>query len=162
MADVMKALKAEIARVARREVKAAVNPLKTVGASQRKQIAELRRRVELLEKEKKQLVKTIAKTAPQETADEGAGETSRGWITAAGIRTMRKRLRLSQKAFADLAGVSLPTVVTWESPKNKGKLNIRRKAVFTRLQEIKGMGLRDLKAAAKKSVEAPAATPAAE
>jgi len=142
MANVMKALKDEISRIARSEIKTALAPIKSVNASQRKYIAELRRRVDLLEKEKKQLEKTVAKAVPvpEVTMD----EPSRAWITGAGIRAMRKRLRLSQKAFADLAGVSLPTVVNWESTKNTGKLNIRRKEVFARLLEIKTMGIRDL------------------
>lgn len=148
MANVMKVLKEEISRIARSEINAALKPIKSVNASQRKYIAELRRRVEELEKEKKQLVKTISKAVPVQ--EEPAEESSRGWITGAGIRAMRKRLKISQKAFADLAGVSLPTVALWESAKNSGKLNIRRKEVFARLQQIKGMGVRDLEAASGK------------
>lgn len=145
MANVMKVLKDEISRIARSEINAALKPIKSVNASQRKYIAELRRRIEDLEKEKKQLVKTISKAVPAQ--EESVNDASRGWISGAGVRTMRKRLKLSQKAFAELAGVSLPTVVLWESAKNSGKLNIRRKKVFARLQEIKGMGIRDLPAA---------------
>jgi DNA-binding transcriptional regulator YiaG len=145
MANVMKVLKEEISRIARSEINAALKPIKSVNASQRKYIAELRRRIEDLEKEKKQLVKTISKAVPVQ--EETTEESSRGWISGAGIRAMRKRLKISQKAFADLAGVSLPTVALWESAKNSGKLNIRRKEVFARLQEIKGMGIRDLDAA---------------
>ena len=57
---------------------------------------------------------------------------------------MRKRLKLSQKAFAELVGVSLPTVANWESTKNTGKLKIRRREIFNRLLEVKSMGIRDL------------------
>ena len=148
MANVMKALKDEIARIARSEIKTALAPIKSVNASQRKYIAELRRRIEDLEKEKKQLAKTISKAVPVQ--EESADESTRGWISGAGVRAMRKRLKLSQKAFAELAGVSLPTVALWESAKNSGKLNIRRKEVFARLQEIKGMGIRDLNSADEK------------
>jgi DNA-binding transcriptional regulator YiaG len=142
MANVMKALKDEISRIARSEINAALKPIKSVNASQRKYIAELRRRIELLEKEKKQLVRTVAKAVPVQ--EDSAEESSRGWITSAGIRSMRKRLKLSQKTFAELVGVSLPTVCNWESSKNSGKLNIRRQEIFDRLQQIKGMGVRDL------------------
>ena len=148
MANVMKALKDEISRIARSEINAALKPIKSVNASQRKYIAELRRRVDVLEKEKKRLVKTVAKAVPVQ--EEPSEESSRGWISGAGIRSMRKRLKLSQKAFAELAGISLPTVALWESAKNSGKLNIRRKEVFDRLQQIKGMGVRDLAAADEK------------
>ncbi len=148
MANVMKVLKEEISRIARSEISAALKPVKSVNASQRKYIAELRRRIELLEKEKKQLVKTIAKAGSVQ--EETPVETSRNWITSAGIRAMRKRLHLSQKAFAKLAGVSLPTVCNWEAQKSSGKLGIRRKEVFARLQQIKGMGVRDLGTAGRK------------
>ena len=142
MANVMKVLKEEIARISRSEINAALKPVKSVTASQRRYIAELRRRIERLEKEKKQIVRKITKTVvPQ---DETSTESSRAWITSAGIRAMRKRLHLSQKAFAELAGVSLPTVCNWEAKKNTGKINIRRKEIFVRLQQIKGMGVRDL------------------
>ena len=145
MANVMKELKAEIARIARSEIKAALAPIKSVNASQRKYIADLRRQLLDLEKENKVLARQLEKlgaAVPQPEPE--VVDTGRAWITAAGVRSMRKRLRLSQKDFADLVGVSLPTVANWESPKNEGKLKIRRKAVFARLQEVKTMGLRDL------------------
>lgn len=144
MANVMKELKAEISRIARSEIKKELAPIKSVNASQRKYIADLRRQVLELEKENKVLARQLEKlgaSVPQSESEEDAG---RVWITAAGVRSMRKRLRLSQKAFADLVGVSLPTVANWESSKNKGKLKIRRKEIFNRLQEVKTMGLRDL------------------
>lgn len=145
MANVMKELKAEISRIARSEIKSGLAPVKSVNAAQRKYIADLRRQVSDLEKETKALARQLEKlgaVVPKPETEEDS--SSRAWITAAGIRSMRKRLKLSQKAFADLAGVSLPTVASWESSKNKGKLNIRRKEVFDRLQEIKTMGMRDL------------------
>lgn len=144
MANVMKELKAEISRIARGEIKTALAPIKSVNAAQRKYIADLRRQVADLEKENKVLARQIEKLGAAVPQPEPEEDIGRAWITAAGIRSMRKRLKLSQKAFADLAGVSLPTVANWESSKNKGKLNIRRKQVFARLLEIKSMGIRDL------------------
>jgi DNA-binding transcriptional regulator YiaG len=142
----MKALKEEIARIARSEVNNALKPIKSVNASQRKYIADLRRQVAQLEKDNKQLARQLDKTAaalPEEEAAPAAKTT--GWITAQGVRATRKRLKLSKKDFATLAGVSLPTVSSWEAQK-KGKLNIRRKAVLARLQQIKSMGLREVQA----------------
>lgn len=144
MANVMKELKAEISRIARSEIKTALAPVKSVNAAQRKYIADLRRQVADLEKENKALARQLDKLGAAVPQPEPEEDTGRAWITAAGIRSMRKRLKLSQKAFANLAGVSLPTVANWESSKNTGKLNIRRKEVFARLLEIKTMGIRDL------------------
>jgi DNA-binding transcriptional regulator YiaG len=149
MANVMKELKAEISRIARSEVNTALKPIKSVNAAQRKYIADLRRQLADLEKENKQLAKQLGniRSTPVIAEAVAAEEepSARAWITSAGIRSMRKRLKLSQKAFAQLAGVSLPTVVNWESDKNTGKLNIRKKDVFDRLQQIKGMGIRDVR-----------------
>ncbi len=144
MANVMKALKEEIARISRSEIKAALAPIKSVNASQRKYIADLRRQVADLEKENKQVIRQLEKLGVSVPQPEPKEDLGRVWITAAGVRSMRKRLRLSQKAFAELVGVSVPSVVNWESPKNKGKLNIRRKATLARLLEVKHMGLREL------------------
>jgi len=144
MANVMKELKAEISRIARSEIKTALAPVKSVNAAQRKYIADLRRQMSDLEKENKALARQLEKLGAAVPQPEPEEDTGRAWITAAGVRSMRKRLKLSQKAFADLAGVSLPTVALWESPKNTGKLKIRRKEVFVRLLEIKSMGIRDL------------------
>lgn len=144
MANVMKELKAEISRIARSEINAALKPIKSVNANQRKYIADLRRQLNDLEKENKALARKLEKPGAVVPKPEPEEDTRRAWITAAGIRSMRKRLKLSQKAFADLAGVSVPTVAKWESSKSTGKLNIRRKVVFNRLQEIKTMGVRDL------------------
>lgn len=144
MPNVMKELKAEISRIARSEIKQALAPIKSVNAAQRKYIADLRRQVNDLEKENKALARQLEKLGAAVPQPEPEEDIGRAWITSAGIRSMRKRLKLSQKAFADLAGVSLPTVANWESSKNKGKLKIRRKEVFARLLEIKSMGIRDL------------------
>ena len=144
MANVMKVLKEEISRIARSEVNAALKPIKSVNASQRKYIADLRRQVADLEKENKQFSRQLEKLGAIVPKPEPEVDIGRAWVTTAGIRSMRKRLRLSQKAFAELAGVSLPTIANWESAKNIGKLKIRRKEVFARLQEIKSMGIRDL------------------
>ena len=144
MANVMKALKGEISRIARMEVNAALKPIKSVNANQRKYIADLRRRIELLEKEKRQLEKVVSKAVPQETP--AAAEAPRSGISGQGVRAMRKRLKLSQAAFAKVAGVSLPTVVNWESSKNAGKLKIRQQKTFDRLMQLKGMSRRDLDA----------------
>ncbi len=139
MANVMKELKGEISRIARSEINAALAPIKSVNAAQRKYIADLRRQVAQLEKETKQLQKAVLKIPAQQTAED---ESPTGWVTSQGIRSMRTRLRLSQRAFAEVAGVSLPTVANWEG-QERGKLNVRRQEVLVRLLQMKTMGVRE-------------------
>ena len=134
MSTVMKELKAEISRLARREVRKALTPLKRVSAARRGQLAGLRRQVAALQKELKAVCKvaSAARAAP-----EPAGPQERFWITGKGIRSLRKRLGLTQAKLGRLAGVSTQTVVNWEG--TAGKISIRRKLTIAKLREIRGL-----------------------
>ena len=131
MSNVMKELKAEIARLARKEIHKELAPIKRVNATQRSLIAGLRRQVDALQKELKALGKVAPAIVP--AAAEAAG---RFWITGKGVKALRKRLGLTQAEMGRLAGVSGPAVVNWE--KNAGKLGLR-KATAAKLQEIRGL-----------------------
>ena len=137
MSTVMKELKAEISRLARREVRKALMPLKRVSAARRGQLAGLRRQVAALEKELK-VVRKVADAA--KAAPEPAGPQERFWITGKGTRSLRKRLGLTQARLGRLAGVSTQTVVNWEG--TAGKISIRRKTTIAKLREIRGLNKR--------------------
>ena len=142
MSAFMKDLKAEIARLARREIRKSMTPLKRLGAARRRQIADLRRQISALQQELKNVSRAKAAAALPE-AGEGQG---RFWITGKGVRKLRLRLGLTQTEFAQLANVSGQTVVNWEG--TAGKIPLRRKDSAARLQEIRKMKKRDLKKAA--------------
>ena len=131
MSNVMKELKAEIARLARKEIHKELAPVKKVNATQRSLIAGLRRQIDALQKEIKALGKAAPAIVPTEEAAAG-----RFWITGKGVKALRKRLGLTQAEMGRLAGVSGPAVVNWE--KNAGKLGLR-KATSAKLQEIRGL-----------------------
>ena len=134
--NLMSVLKAEISRLAKKEAKREVAPVKKVNASYRGLIAGLRKRIDSLEKELagvKRSAPKAEKVLASKTEPQG-----RFWITGKGVRNLRKRLGLTQAVFGKLAGVSGQTVVNWEG--SEGKIDIRKKATMARLQEIKGMG----------------------
>lgn len=137
MSTVMKELKAEISRLARREIKKALAPVQRVNAARRGLIADLRRQVVALRKELNGLRKTVPQTVagPKELE---AGE--RFWITGKGMRSLRKRLGLTQAELGVLAGVSIPTVVNWEG--TQGKIAVRRKETVGRLRSIRTLNKR--------------------
>lgn len=140
MSNVMKELKAEITRLARKEIKQELAQVKKVNASQRGLIAALRKQVDAMQKELNGLKKAVpapAKALVAKTEPEG-----RFWITGKGVRKLRKRLGLTQAVFGKLVEVSMPTVVNWE--KAEGKIDIRKKATMARLQEIKGKGKKEV------------------
>ena len=137
MPNIMSALKSEISRLARKEAKQVVAPVKKASANYRGLIAGLRKQLDALQKE----VAALRRAAPKaENALSVAQEPlGRFWITGKGVKALRKRLGLTQAQFGKLAGVSVPTVVKWEG--TDGKVNLR-KAAAGKLQELRGIGKR--------------------
>lgn len=151
MSSIMKELKAEIARLARKEVKKEVAPVQRVNAARRGMIADLRRQIAALQRDVADLRRALSRggslpLAVQPAASAEGDDGRKGfWITGKGVRKLRKRLGLTQTEFAQLANVSGQTVVNWEG--TSGKIPLRRKDTSARLQEIRKMKKRDLKKA---------------
>lgn len=140
MSNIMKELKSEITRLARKEAKSIVAPVKKASATYRGLIAGLRKQVARLQKEVAGLKRAIPsheKVLATKTEPEG-----RFWITGKGVKAMRKRMGLTQAVFGKLVGVSAVSVVKWE--KIDGKVEIRRKETMARLQGLKGKGKREV------------------
>ena len=136
MSNIMSALKSEISRLARKEARQVVAPVKKTSANYRDLIAALRKQLDALQKEVASLKRAAPKAEKTLAAQEPAG---RFWITGKGVKALRKRLGLTQKQFAGLAGVSSQAVVNWEA--HKGKVNLR-KAAAGKLQGLRGIGKR--------------------
>ena len=135
--NVMSVLKAEISRLAKKEAKAVVAPVKKASSTYRALIASLRKQLDSLQKEVSSLKRAVP--APEKVlAKEPKG---RFWMTGQGVRTLRKRLGLTQSVFGKLAGVSNAAVVNWES--HKGKINFR-KATAGALKGLRGKGKREI------------------
>ncbi len=141
MPNVMTVLKAEISRIARKEAKQAVAPLRKPTTGARRTFADLKRRVAGLEKECKRLGAALAKMPkpePQEVPGKG-----KGWISGKGVRSLRQKLGLSQDAFARLVGVTPNGVYQWEC--KPGMLRLRDKT-RTALLAARQLGAREAKA----------------
>jgi DNA-binding XRE family transcriptional regulator len=155
MSNVLKELKAEITRLARKEIAQELAGVKKINASQRGHIAELRRQIGALQKDVADLKKTVP--ARPKAALEPKEPAGRFWITGKGVKALRKRLGLTQAQFGKLADVSHPTVVKWEG--SSGKLELRRKATVARLQAIRGMGKKQAAEIVGKDASAKAKAP---
>ena len=142
MSNVVKVLKAEIARISKREAKSATKGVGKSNVWLRKTVADLRKRVLLLEKENKRLVATMKEfqVAQPEKADQKEGKKAR--FTSGGIRALRKKLRLSQADFGKLLGTTPYAVYLWE--KKIGALNLRDKTKAAILS-VRELGAREAK-----------------
>lgn len=139
MANLASMLKSEIARVARRELRAELQGLKKAGATYRGEIARLKRRIGALEQQVKRLAARSGREAPAAAADEDADQKLR--FSAKGLASQRKRLGLSAEAFGALIGASGQSVYKWES----GKIRPRARHL-PRIAELRGMGKREVAA----------------
>lgn len=141
MPNLAKLLKDEISRISRREIKKELDPIKALLTAQRKTISELKKKAAGLDVANRKLQRAVPAAPARGAAAEEEGG-SRQWFTGKGVRSMRKKLKLSQADFAKLAGVSDQSVYNWE--RQNGKLLLRQ-ATAAKLAEIRGLGIRGAK-----------------
>lgn len=131
MPNIASVLKEEIARVARKEVRADTQPLKKSSASHRSDIAALKRRIAALE----QMVKRLGKQAGAKTAAPDAGPPAGSFrFSGSGLMAQRKRLGLSAAEAGKLLGVSDQSVYKWENGKTRP-----RASQFAAIAALRGM-----------------------
>lgn len=125
-------LKAEITRLARKEIKNAVDPLRKTSAAHRREIAELKRQLASLQRE----LKAFRKPAREKIDDSGQGRTAR--FSAAGLKALRARLGLSAADLGQLVGASGQSVYNWEAGTAVPRENLRMA-----LASLRGIGKRE-------------------
>jgi len=142
MSNVVKILKAEIARISKKEVKSVTQAIGKSNTWLRKTVADMKERLVLLEKENKRLVATVKRfqVAQPEKVEQEEGKKAR--FTSKGIQSLRKKLRLSQADFGKLLGATPHAVYLWE--KKLGALNLRDKTKAAILS-VRGLGAREAK-----------------
>jgi len=116
MPNIAQVLKTEIARIARKEVRAEVLGLKKAVAAQRSLLAALKRRNAELERALRQQAPRRGRAAAAAPlGGEGAGELQR--FSAKGLAAHRHRLGLSAAECGLLLGTSAQSVRNWEEGK---------------------------------------------
>lgn len=144
MSNFASAFKDEIARIARKEVRAQTDELRKSSAQYRSHIATLRRRIETLEKQLKRANKSAgrAAAAPEQEADDGAPPRR---FSATRLAAQRRKLGLSAADFAALLGVSGQSIYKWEH----GEARPRARQIQA-IAELRGIGKREAAARLEK------------
>lgn len=127
MSKIASVLRDEIARVARKEAKAIVDPLRKQVASQRATINELKSQLSERTKQLQVVVREMTRgdaavTQRSEKSEKKATSTGRGRFSAKDFVATRKRLKLTQEGAAKVLDVSAQTIYNWERgtvPKEK-------------------------------------------
>ena len=144
MPNFASALKSEISRIARKELRGDNQLLKPAAAQQRSQISELKRRLQSLELQLKRVGKVTAKStaAGKSGAPAAADDGPSLRFSAKGFGAQRQRLGLTAAQLAKILGVSQLSVYKWEG----GQARPRAKQLAA-IATLRGMGKRE--AAAK-------------
>jgi len=133
-------LKAEISRIARKEIRNETEEFKKSSTQYRAHIAALRRRIESLEREVKRVGKQLPRDVILKADEPGASVTRR--FSASRLAATRKKLVLSAADFGALIGVTGQSIYKWEA----GEARPRAKQLEG-IASIRGIGKRE--AAAK-------------
>jgi DNA-binding transcriptional regulator YiaG len=131
-------LKAEIARISKREAKSATQGIGKSNTWLRKTVADLKKRMVVLEKENKHLVAAMKKHQIESPTKADQEEGKKARFTSRGIRALRKKLRLSQADFGKLVGTTTGAVYLWEN--KDGPLSLRDKTKAAILSQRLGLG----------------------
>lgn len=135
MPNIATALKAEISRVARKEVRAETDALRVAVGKYRRDLAALKQRVQELERQSKRVARAVPPTA-REGNPEDEGRPLR--FSASRFAAQRTKLGLSAADFAKLLGVSALSVYKWEGGKTRP-----RRAQLEAIAATRGLGKRE-------------------
>lgn len=136
MPNLASTLKAEISRLARKEIKSHLTPARRAAVRHRKDLALLKRQLKAAERKIAALSRTATRQADPSAEDDDLSGTR---FSVRSVRAQRRRLKLSAAEFARLLGVSAQTVYNWEH----GKARPAR-AQFAALVEARSLGRREV------------------
>lgn len=133
MPNLSSVLKSEITRLARKEIKSAVDPLRKANAGYRREIAELKRQVASLQRD----LKAASRATKTTRAVEATPRTGTRFVPK-GLKSLRARLGLSAADFGLLVGASGQSVYNWEAGKA-----VPREQQKAALAAVRGLGKRE-------------------
>jgi len=138
MPNLASVLKAEVTRLARKELKVETDALRKLVASQRSELSALRKRVSDLERAQKQTSKAVLARKPAEPTP-ASEDDSKLRFRAAGMAANRRRLGLSAADFGRLIGATGQSVYAWETGKSKP-----RSQNLAAIAALRGIGKREV------------------
>ena len=140
MPNIASILKEEIARISRKQVRGETETLKKAVTHYRSEIAQLKRRLQAIERQIKRVstVRTRTATVASEGRAASGGDTQVRY-SAKSLRSQRRRLGLSAASLAKLIGVSALSVYKWES----GNTRPRPKQIEA-IASVRSLGRREV------------------
>ena len=137
MPNLASLLKSEILRLARKEVRTELDGLKKASSHYRSEIAQLKRRVDQLEKQQARVSKKGPRTPEPSESPEGPARIR---FSAKRFAAQRQKLGLSAAQMGLLLGVSGQSIYHWEAEKSRP-----RQAQLLAIATLRNLGKREAK-----------------
>ena len=137
MLKLVTALKEEVRRLARKEVRAQTLSTKRAATAHRREIARLKRVIQSYGKRLDRMAAQFAQRAEGKPAAENESDSGNRF-SARSVRAQRRRLNLSAAEYGRLIGVSGQTIYQWEQGKSRP-----RRSQFAQLVAVRGLGRRE-------------------
>lgn len=134
MPNLASLLKSEISRLARKEIRQEVAPLKRAATSLRSEVAALKKQVRALQQE----LKNASRATRANPADEKGDGSKVSRFSASRLKTHRAKTGLSAKDYAALIGTTPLSVYKWESGRATPRPNMTSK-----ISAVLGLGKRE-------------------
>ena len=140
MPNIAKVLREEIQRLAKRQVRAELLPLRRDTVRLKKTAADLRRQLAALARTNRDLVKKVTPVVAVKETEAAVERASKLRPTSKSLKNLRARLGLTQTQFGKLLGVSGQAVVHWASKQGRVRM---RKTTLSALAALQKIGKRD-------------------
>lgn len=151
MPDIANVLKAEISRLSRKELRAETQSLKKAVTGYRHELAQMKRRMDALERQLKSALKGVGRSRAEAKTEESPDADGRQLrFSPTRLASQRQKLGLSAADFALLLGVSSLSVYKWEHgqarPRRKqleaiaAARNLGKREALQRLEVLKVAG----------------------
>jgi DNA-binding transcriptional regulator YiaG len=140
MPNIAKVLREEIQRLAKRQARAELRPVRRDHVRLKKIVADLRRQMAALNRTSRELVKKVTPVVAIKETEKATERAAKLRPTSKSLKRLRARLGVTQAQFGKLLGVSGQAVVQWAS--KEGRIR-RRKTTLSALAGIQDIGKRD-------------------
>lgn len=135
MPNIGNVLKAEIVRLARKELRKEIVPARQNSAAVRRDLAEIKRQLAAAQRRIQILERQAAKGTSLATKKPAAEKPTR--FVAKGLKSLRKRLGFSAADLSRMLGVSEQSVYNWEAKKS-----VPRHRQIEAIAGLRGLGKR--------------------
>ncbi len=134
MSKLMVAMKEEIRRLARKEIRTAIGGLKKDRVTLKRTVTDLKK----LMKAERKTVAALSEAVSRQSSRLGAPAEGQGRvrITGRGVRALRRKLKLSQAEFGKLIGVNGITVMKWEHQSGPLKMREKSRQAYLSIRDI--------------------------